>query len=260
MKQSNFKYVFIVLCCTLLCACEQNSSVKQKSGTFFVSPTQKVCFSPGNLQYKASTRECRFAEHQYDFIGEENEKISATYDGWIDLFCWGTGDNPARHYLHDVSIGLFDNFVDWGIRRIDNYPQNTWRTLSSEEWVYLFNTHQHSVATIDTIHGVIILPSKFRMPKGIQFVTNADKWDTNLYSVEDWKKLENNGAIFLPAAGCWEEDFVESVQELGAYWSSTFICWNHSYNLFFGEYGIYPDCEDNDGNNDGMSVRLVRDL
>ena len=74
---------------------------------FSVSPKQKVLFSPGNLQYKASTKEWRFAPRQYDYIGENNIKISDTYSGWIDLFGWGTGHKPTlksnKHYDYNTS-------------------------------------------------------------------------------------------------------------------------------------------------------------
>lgn len=60
------------------------------TGEFSVSDTRKVIFSSGNLQYNASSMEWRFATHQYDVMGEQNNNISPTYDGWIDLFGWGT--------------------------------------------------------------------------------------------------------------------------------------------------------------------------
>jgi len=44
----------------------------------------------GNLQYQATTKTWRFADQQYHVIGMDNEKISETYSGWIDLFGWGT--------------------------------------------------------------------------------------------------------------------------------------------------------------------------
>ena len=67
-------------------------------GKFSVSASKQVVFSKGNLQYQASTNTWRFAENQYDYVGEANENISATYDGWIDLFGWGTSgyDNTAN--------------------------------------------------------------------------------------------------------------------------------------------------------------------
>ena len=80
-------------------------------GLFSVSATKQVHFSQGNLQYQASTNTWRFAEHQYDYVGtqtadycgfyggnvsgSDNRNISSTYNGWIDLFGWGTGSNPT---------------------------------------------------------------------------------------------------------------------------------------------------------------------
>ena len=60
------------------------------NGLFSVSATQQVYFSKGNLQYRASTNTWRFAEHQYDCCGSNNQSVSSTYSGWIDLFGWGT--------------------------------------------------------------------------------------------------------------------------------------------------------------------------
>ena len=47
-------------------------------GEFSVSATQKVSFSQGNLQYRASTDTWRFAENQFVCIGENNSNISST--------------------------------------------------------------------------------------------------------------------------------------------------------------------------------------
>lgn len=68
------------------------------SGRFSVSADRQVSFSKGNLQYQASTNTWRFAENQYDYVGEDNKNISPTYSGWIDLFGWGTSgyDNTAN--------------------------------------------------------------------------------------------------------------------------------------------------------------------
>lgn len=62
------------------------------------SEGKQVYFSQGNLQYQASTKNWRFAENQYDMIGEDNDAISSTNEGWIDLFGWGTSgyDNTAN--------------------------------------------------------------------------------------------------------------------------------------------------------------------
>ena len=62
------------------------------------SKGDQVFFSQGNLQYQASTNTWRFAENQYDAIGEANSASSSTNEGWIDLFGWGTSgyDNTAN--------------------------------------------------------------------------------------------------------------------------------------------------------------------
>ena len=93
----------------------------ESSGSFSVSDSDIVVFSPGNLQWSAtgggstptthvtadSTAEgtWRFAPNQWDIIGANNSNASSTYSGWIDLFGWGTSgwdntsdDNLAVHY------------------------------------------------------------------------------------------------------------------------------------------------------------------
>lgn len=55
-------------------------------GVFSVGEGKTVTFSPGNLQYHPANDEWRFAENQMDCIGDANSTISATYNGWIDLF------------------------------------------------------------------------------------------------------------------------------------------------------------------------------
>ena len=44
------------------------------NGLFSVSGSRQVYFSRGNLQYQASTNTWRFAEHQYDYIGNPSLK------------------------------------------------------------------------------------------------------------------------------------------------------------------------------------------
>ena len=122
----------------------------QLSGKFSVSPTKKVSFSQGNLQYNAAQNVWRFATNQYDFVGDaskgnvkigttkcNNALISNTYNGWIDLIGWGTGDNPT---MSSNNYSDYPTFVDWGQNRIYNGGDkvNLWRTLTKDEWVYLF--------------------------------------------------------------------------------------------------------------------------
>lgn len=203
------KFIFPVLCALMMCfvACNENGPTKSMKGKFSVSPTKQVTFSPGNLQYQASTNTWRFAENQYDFIGKDNEKVSDSYDGWIDLFGWGTGDTPTNIIVKDNK-----NFVDWGINQIGSYAPNTWRTLTRDEWVYLLSRDhtyrtriERLVETIEGsnlyefIYGLVLLPDGTELSNdlGYYIVTEI----TINEKINKWKEFEKIGAVFLPYAG-----------------------------------------------------------
>ena len=238
-------------------------------GPFSVSETTKVMFSPGNLQYQASTKTWRFAENQWEVIGEDNQNISDSYIGWIDLFAWGTGDNPTKS---STSSSNYSTFIDWGVNAISNggNKANMWRTLTMDEWEYLFQTRAEAVnkygaAKVNGITGVILLPDNWILPSGCGFTagmtTAWDNWNlvasTNIYDANQWSKMEKAGAVFLPAAG-WRplnDGGVDFVGLYGDYWSSTSGGSEGGGRLLFdsGEvrvnFGYYQG---------GHSVRLVR--
>ena len=220
----------------------------------------QIFFSPGNLQYQASTNTWRFAEHQYDLIGSDNSNISSTYDGWIDLFGWGTGNNPTNA---STDYNDYSTFVDWGTNAISNggNTPNQWRTLTSGEWAYLCNTRANaaelrSQATVNGVHGYIFLPDDFVLPEGFTFYANSNDWSANIYSALGWSKLEAAGAVFLPAAGYRYGTDVDDVGSIGNYWSSTPRGTYYAYYLYFSSNGLGPQVDDD--RYYGRSVRLVR--
>lgn len=224
------------------------------SGAFSVSATKKVYFSQGNLQYQASTNTWRFASTQYTRIGASgNNNISATYTGWIDWFGWGTGNNPTNK---SVSSSSYSTFTDWGVNKISNggNQANLWRTLTKAEWEYIFSgranaSQRRSMATVNNVVGYILLPDSWTLPSGLSFIADVkNKWDTNKYSLADWQKLEQNGAVFLPKTAAisnqsgtgysyydtgWYED------EHGNYWSSTAESSAKAYTFLFYIYDYY---------------------
>ncbi|MBQ3672922.1 MAG: hypothetical protein II928_00430, partial [Paludibacteraceae bacterium] len=142
-------------------------------GRFSVAAGKQVQFSQGNLQYKASTNTWRFANAQIEYIGEGNTNISPTYEGWIDLFGWGTGSNPTLATTNNTDYAVF---TDWGVNAISNggNEANLWRTLTAAEWEYLFrgrtNAEQlFSLGTVNGMGGCIILPDDWTAPEGITF-------------------------------------------------------------------------------------------
>ena len=220
-------------------------------GVFSISDTKQVLFSKGNLQYQATTNTWRFAENQYDFVGDDirgnvmengvkcdNSLIAPDYDGWIDLFGWGTSgwDNgnvfyhPYDYYAdsidgnHGFGYGPTDGFsylfnltgdyaeADWGIHNpiINGGNQaGQWRTLTPEEWNYIIGTlangrpnasEKKYSATIKGVPGVIILPDYWVCPDNITFSTNPN-YQNNEFTIAQWQELEEAGAVFLPSAG-----------------------------------------------------------
>ncbi len=229
-------------------------------GLFSVSPTKKVFFSPGNLQYQASTNTWRFAEHQYDYVGADNSNICATYSGWIDLFGWGTGNNPTLFSTNDTDYGTF---VDWGTNAISNggNTANQWRTLTSAEWEYLFNNHQYGIGNVNGVGGVILLPDSWTQPSGCSFTagpaSNNGDWTHNSYTLAQWANMEAAGAVFLPAAGVRDGTNVFGMGSNGVYWSSTPNSESYANLLDFRSDYLYAMTYGL--RHYGFSVRLVRD-
>ena len=231
---------------------------------FSVSATKAVTFSSGNLQYHPANNEWRFAQNQTDYIGEDNANISAIYNGWIDLFGWGTGDNPTNA---STDYEDYQTFVDWGVNKIGNDAPNTWRTLTYDEWYYLRYERPNydkliGVAQVNGVNGLILLPDSWTCPSGVTFKYGFhNNCGTEYYaeyqtfSSSEWTKLEASGAVFFPAAGYRYGSGVDYVQYDGSYWSATEYS-DYANYLYFGSDGadIY-----NSYRNLGQSVRLVQD-
>ena len=215
---------------------------------FSVSPTKKVYFSSGNLQYHPVNNQWRFAKYQYEYIGQDNENIDANYDGWIDLFGWGTGNNPT---LNSTVPGDYKEFVDWGVNTIENDSLTTWRTLTSDEWDYLCNKRPNAKWLCKYVYvegklGLMLLPD------GTDIHPGANSHMNKYYLLE----LERTGRVFLPAAGRrYKGTYHESG---GLYWTSS-GGGNYGYRYCFSSDGKERNLKNMDKCN-GYSVRLVRDV
>ena len=245
-------------------------------GIFSVAEGKTVTFSKGNLQYHPANNVWRFAESQTDCIGNANSNISPTYDGWIDLLGWGTGANPTNSIIDYKS---YQTFVDWGTNQIDADAPNTWRTLSRDEWMYIFYNRPNAqslfaLGSVNGVNGTIVLPDNWTTPAGVSFVVsttkglywdgsgyynhNGDNYSHNTYSSEQWVKMEKAGAVFFPATGFRWGTSVYGIGERGNYWSSTAGDETNAYDMIFELYGLYPQYLSH--RNDGQAVRLVKDV
>ncbi len=231
-------------------------------GMFSVSDTKRVIFSQGNLQYHAVATKWRFAENQYDTIGALNANISPTYHGWIELFGWGTGNNPT---LSTEDNDDYSTFVDWGVNAICNggNEANLWRTLGREEWDYLFKTRANAASlyghsTVKGVNGMIVLPDDWQGVTGVSFIPGTGAFAQNTYTTEQWSRLESAGAVFLPVAGFRRSSTVQGLRAYGDYWSSAPYSTFAAYNLNFSSNSLTPKGSHN--RYGGLSVRLVHEM
>lgn len=223
----------------------------------------KIVFSLGNLQYQASTGAWRFAENQWDYIGNapgnnvSSVSARSTQSDWIDLFGWGTSGygttrpyDPSTYYTADANIAGTN--YDWGVyNAISNGGQQTgmWRTFSRAEWQYLVgtrtvnggtgNNHCYKICTLNSILGLMLFPD------GFTGTTNASSYDEI-----------PEGCVFLPASGKKRDNTFNGVGSEGYYWSSTR---NNASGAFDPDFSSSILNDTYGPKSDARSVRLVMD-
>ena len=286
----------------------QDQPLPPVEGAFSVSENKQVYFSPGNLQYigSADTPYWKFADNQWDCFGTTTGQNTASANVDRDLFGWGTsGWNNGNTYYNpwdtnhlnitdeefNLGYGPFDgtNFnydltgtyanSDWGVYNNIYNPltgetdlAGTWRTLTHDELVYLFDERDNAAslygtATVCGIHGLVLLPDTWVAPAGVAFTSGVSLYSNNVYSSVDWNKMEATGAVFLPAAGVrgYKEEnggiTLTSIGSYGYYWASTNDKEGFrnmtANNVCFGEYSFKNTANNK---NAGSSVRLVREV
>lgn len=239
----------------------------------------KVLFAPGNLQYNASesTYKWRFAENQYDVIGSWNAS------SWVDLFGWGTWTGASPSNVTNTSTT--DSQYTWDN---DDFTQESsladatqrsygWRTLTSDEWEYIFNTRaastvnsvenaRYAKATVAGKTGMILFPDSYTHPSDVTQPTSINTanaaFTSNSYDATAWGKMEAAGCIFLPAAGyrygTYVYGYVSGVGSYGDYWSSTPNDTNYAYGVLSSASVVSP--QNSSSRYYGYSVRLVRQV
>lgn len=204
-----------------------NHHIGALNGLFTINANgDKVNFSQGNLQYRASSHTWRFAENQWDFVGtqypgqgtaagtvsgSDNYYISSVYSGWIDLFGWGTSgynhgavcyqpwstskENGNYYVYGSSSYNLNDQTgqADWGYNAINNGGNTEnigWRTLTNAEWEYIF-VQRYTISGIRYIQGTVNgVKGVILLPDdwntSIYNLNNANGYDSNIISDDDW--------------------------------------------------------------------------
>lgn len=202
-------------------------------GTFSLSETEKVHFAQGNLQYSPSSNQWQFATNQTETAGFSNANPAAETSSWIDTFGWATS-GASLHMPYESSTlswvygngnkDISNTTLDWALANpITNGGNQAgmWRTPSSAEMEYLL-CHRPSASSkaglgsVDNVNGLILLPDEWQQPDGLSFTSFGDEmlkpngfyyasisghFSHNKYTSEQWDKLEQQGAVFLPLTG-----------------------------------------------------------
>ncbi len=184
---------------------------------------KKVVFAPGNLQATiltvatssstvGSASSWRFAEHQYDALGDCSGNKFENIGDDIDLFAW-IGNSATQTFEDDQKYGVIwpvansstppaarfgevqGEYIkyDWGsLFNGTTYPADTWRLPNGDkeeddtytEWERLINKRSYTYicakATIkannsETIiaRGLVVFPDTFALPYGFSTTTNG---------------------------------------------------------------------------------------
>lgn len=228
---------------------------------FSVSAGTKVKFAKGNLQYWGTgtsgtlTPKWRFADNQYDYLGDATHSGNVSHDGYTvnttsdnakaarDYFGWGTSGystnypylttNEDNNYANKGANASIDGTnYDWGVynkSNIENVPTKNWRTLTRSEWVCLLSRTKTisgsserlaGYATVNDVKGIIVLPDNWDGSVG-SFSYGNNSFSSNSYTLSGWTTMENAGCLFLPAAGYRDQSSINQVNAHVYYWSAT---------------------------------------
>ena len=219
-------------------------TTEDTKGRFSVGENRWVVFAHGNLQYNAGTSTFRFAPEQYDIIGDGNSHVASSYSGWIDLMGWGTsGYEDSYPWLSTTNVtdygptsgNIATTHYDWGVHNAIEKAGDagTWRTLTSSEWDYLLNDRSATkrfakvALSVDgtTVNGLVLFPDDYNVADGLRYNQTNLGYEgqdgSNILLLSQWRQMEAEGAVFLPAAGYREGTSPTEVGGTGYYWSSS---------------------------------------
>lgn len=258
---------------------EQTYPVGAINGHFTInSDGDQVYFSQGNLQYIGSAGNgddnntgayWKFAEHQWDYLGD-NGQGSSNKQVDRDLFGWGTSgyrhganafqpwntsseyDDYQAYGIWNKNLGDEDSKADWGYNAISNggnTENSGWRTLTTGEWEYVLNKRRasgvngtlnarYAKAIVNNVSGLILFPDVYTHPDEIPLQNiNAPNapFSTNVYNDdESWSVMEIHGCVFLPITGS-RSGISVSLDTGGCYWSSSYCNDSRSFRLNFND-------------------------
>ena len=218
---------------------------------YSVSPTTKVFFSKGNLQFTRGESDVKFAENQWDLgyqgkttgydVGYRHSKMET--GSTIDLFGWGLWTFLQGNTVVSAQFtSSDDDDFKWHTtdpHEIVKVNGGDWFTLTSEEWDYLLNEREGvrfvkanlHIDDATSVKGLIIFPDNFAMSAervmlnftntevGMVNSTTADFHDISMSGFNDFNVWAADYPVFLPVTG-YRDDQILTKNDVGYYWAS----------------------------------------
>ena len=271
-----------------------NAELEEWFPSFSIAADRKVLFAPGNLQavisggpvnsYGYTASSWRFAEHQYDSIGDNAGNNSFAIGTVVDLFGWVGASASYDTYglctntsYRNVWYGTGDNEnikTDWGsIPGISAMIGSGWWTMNPVQWNYLFNVRPNAASlyghcqistSSGTVCGMLILPDEWAKPANCTVTPGTGSYDRVTYSAtassgvtNAWCDMESAGAVFLPVTGYRNGLTINETDTQGYYWCYTSVgnmqgksvrIYNNNFKIDMNVWRYF-----------GGAVRLVKD-
>lgn len=198
---------------------------KGADGTAGTSDDVMVRFSKGNMYWDGDSFE--FEANQYS--------INSTWStDHVSHFYWNKDASLAYAVSNnETGASASDNFFtnsNQTTAKTDftvNGQTNVWRTLSHDEWKYLFENHNYNrdkYVSVNGKSGIVIAPDGFSG-------TIADSYDATA-----WATAENNGLVFLPNTGYRTGSSISEKE------GSTISCFYWTSTALGNQEDEYEDC------------------
>ncbi len=261
-----FRYILPVFFLSLSIVATAQPPIKDGAilAEFSVGDSTKVYFSQGNLQYNVKNKLWRFAEQQYSMLNSPfSWDVRKTNVEWCDIFNSEQSGYKLKEEINEKNLRL----CDWGwYNRVSNGGNErfVWRTLYRSEMNYLLYMRKNADslrawALVGDIHGLILLPDKWKFIEDIDFIPSSQPDDTilNVYSFDQWSIMEQQGAVFFPVASYPFKTFYWLVSLNITEYAPCLLEYNHRlwYEKLYTNY-IKLRCKDTYWG----YVRLVKDI
>ena len=102
---------------------------------------------------------------------------------------------------------------------------------------------RYTLAVVNNLHGLILFPDNYDHPADVTLPVGINNngqtpttlqengWYSNLYTIADWQRMEEAGAIFLPTAGRRNGTTVYDFNKYGLFWLADSLGSDKAYVL-----------------------------